>query len=105
RDLVLGQAPFEQVDAEVARDILAEVSRLATEELADSLIESDRTPPTFDPQAHSAHLPPGFAAAYRTFLDAEFWRMALVEELGGTAVPSSLRWAMSEFVLGANPAM
>jgi alkylation response protein AidB-like acyl-CoA dehydrogenase len=105
RDLVLGRAPFDQVDADVARDILAEVARLAAEDLAPSMIESDRTPPTFDPQAHSAHLPPGFAAAYRTFLDAEFWRMALVEELGGTAVPSSLRWAMSEFVLGANPAM
>ena len=105
RDQVLGRAPYHEVDAGTAREILAEVSRLAADDLAPSMIEVDRTPPTFDPASHSAHVPDGFAKAYRTFLDAEFWRMSVMEELGGTAVPPSLRWAMSEFILGANPAV
>ena len=34
RDQVLGTGPFEEVDGETARDMLAEVARLATEDLA-----------------------------------------------------------------------
>jgi len=33
RDQVLGTGPFEDVDGETARDMLAEVARLATEDL------------------------------------------------------------------------
>ena len=38
-------------------------------------------------------------------MDAEWWRMQLPEELGGTVVPASLRWAAEEMILGANPAV
>jgi alkylation response protein AidB-like acyl-CoA dehydrogenase len=35
-------------------------------------------------------------------MDAEYWRLQVVEEIGGTPAPSSLNWAIAEMVLGAN---
>ena len=49
RDEVLGQGPFAEIDAETAREILAEVARLSREDLAASYVDSDRNPPVFDP--------------------------------------------------------
>ncbi|GAB3241447.1 acyl-CoA dehydrogenase [Kineosporia babensis] len=105
RDQVLGSAPFEDIDGETAREMLREMSRLATEELAPSAVDSDRNPPVFDPATHSATLPPAFVAAYNTYADSGFWQMGVPTEIGGTSAPSSLRWAMLEFLLGANPAI
>src|SRR6476661_8771735 len=67
--------------------------------------DSDRNPPVFDPADHSVRLPESFKRSYQAYVDAEWWRMDLPEELGGTVVPPSLRWAVQEFVLGANPAV
>ena len=50
RQRVLGTGPYEDVDPDTARDMLREVARLAEHELAESLLESDRTPPVFDPE-------------------------------------------------------
>ncbi len=105
RGEIMGTGPYEDVDTDTAREMLAQVAVLATEKLAPSLISSDRTPPTFDPATHSAALPAAFAACYRAYVDAEFWRTDVPVELGGTAIPPSLRWAMAELVLGANPAV
>jgi len=105
RDEVLGTGPYEDLDAETARSILTEVERLASEELADSLIDSDRNPPVFDPATSSASLPESFKRAYRAYMDAEWWRLAVPAQLGGTPCPASLRWAIAELVLGANPAL
>jgi alkylation response protein AidB-like acyl-CoA dehydrogenase len=105
RDDVLGRAPYSEVDGETAREMLAEMARLATEDLADSMVDSDRNPPVFDPATHTATLPASFKRAYQTFLDSGFWNMDVPVELGGTSVPPSLRWAMNELVLGANPAI
>ncbi len=102
---VLGTGPYADVDAGTARDILAEVARLAEHELADSLLDSDRTPPAFDPATHSVTLPDAFKASYRAYLDAEWWRMDVPAEIGGMPVPPSLRWAVAELVLGSNPAV
>jgi hypothetical protein len=44
RDEILGQGPFADVDGETARSILAEVDRLAREDLAASFEEADRHP-------------------------------------------------------------
>ncbi|MBL8930465.1 MAG: acyl-CoA dehydrogenase [Kineosporiaceae bacterium] len=102
---VLGSGPYEGVDLETARDMLAQVAKLATDKLAPSLISSDRTPPTFDAQNHSLTLAEDFKASYRAFADGEFWRVNLPVEMGGHPMPPSISWAMAEFVLGANPAV
>src|SRR3954447_21503147 len=102
RDEVLGTGPFAEIDGETARSILAEVDRLSREELAASYEDSDRNPPVFDPEAHEAPLPESFRKSYRAWMDAEYWRTQIKEELGGTYAPSSLNWAIAEMVLGSN---
>ena len=105
RDKVLGQGPYADLDGETARHMLQEMARLATEDLAPSLPDSDRNPPVFDPATHEVRLPESFKRAYRTFLDAGFWAIDVPHVLGGTPAPPSFRWAMNEMVLGANPAI
>jgi alkylation response protein AidB-like acyl-CoA dehydrogenase len=105
RDEVLGTGPFEEIDGETARSILAEVDRLARGELSESFADADRNPPVFDPQTHTAPLPESFKKSYQAWMDAEYWRLGTMAELGGTPAPSSINWAMGELVLGANPAL
>jgi alkylation response protein AidB-like acyl-CoA dehydrogenase len=105
RQQLLGQGPYADLDEDVAREMLREVVRLAEHELADSFVDSDRNPPVYDPATHSVRLPESFKASYRAYVAGDWWRMDLPEELGGTVVPPSLRWAIQEFVLGANPAV
>jgi alkylation response protein AidB-like acyl-CoA dehydrogenase len=105
RQDLLGGGPYADIDDETARDMLREVARLAENELASSLVSSDREPPVFDPDTHSVRLPEAFKASYRAYLDAEWWRTRVPAELGGIVVPPSLTWALTEMVLGANPAI
>jgi alkylation response protein AidB-like acyl-CoA dehydrogenase len=102
RDEVLGTGPFADIDPGTARSILAEVDRLAREEIAASYADGDRTPPVFDPVAGTADLPESVKASYRAWMDAEWFRLSLPTELGGHPAPSSLFWAIGEMVLGAN---
>ena len=102
RDEVLGTGPFAEIDADTAREILSEVERLSREDLAASYEDSDRNPPVFDPETHTAALPESFKKSYRAWMDAEYWRLQIKEELGGTYAPSSLNWAIAEMVLGSN---
>ena len=102
RDQVLGTGPFAEVDAETAREVLAEVDRLSREELAASYEDSDRNPPVFDPQTHTAPIGESFQKSYQAWMDSEFWRLQIREELGGTPAPPSLIWGLAEMVLGAN---
>jgi alkylation response protein AidB-like acyl-CoA dehydrogenase len=105
RDAVLGTGPFSEVDGETAREVLAEVDRIAREDLATSFEDADRNPPVFDPETHTAPVPESFKKSYRTWMDAEFWRLATHADLGGTPAPSTMEWAVGEMVLGANPAI
>jgi alkylation response protein AidB-like acyl-CoA dehydrogenase len=102
RDDVLGSGPFAEVDGETARSILAEVDRLAREDLAASYQDSDRNPPVFDPATSTAPMPESFKKSYQAWMDSEWWRLQILEELGGQPAPSSLVWAIGELVLGAN---
>jgi alkylation response protein AidB-like acyl-CoA dehydrogenase len=102
RDEILGQGPFADVDGETARSILAEVDRLAREDLAASYEDSDRNPPVFDPATGEAPVPESFKKSYQAWMDAEYWRLGIDEELGGTPAPSTINWAIGELVLGAN---
>ncbi len=105
RDEILGTGPYEEIDSETARSILAEVERLATEEIAESYIDSDRNPPVFDPATNTATVPAAFKRSYQAYVDAEWWRLAVPAEHGGTPCPPTLRWSIAELVLGANPAV
>jgi alkylation response protein AidB-like acyl-CoA dehydrogenase len=105
RQELLGAAPYPEVDEQTARGILDEVNRLATGPLAESFAEADRHPPVFDPATHRVTMPEGFRKSFRAFMDAEWFRLELPAELGGTGVPRSLGWAVAEMVLGANPAI
>jgi alkylation response protein AidB-like acyl-CoA dehydrogenase len=85
--------------------MLEEVDRLATGPVADSFAAADRNPPVFDPATHSVRMPESFARSFRAFMDAEWFRLGLPPEIGGTGAPRSLHWAIAELILGANPAV
>jgi alkylation response protein AidB-like acyl-CoA dehydrogenase len=101
-DQAFGQGSYSDLDIDTARSILAEVDRLAREDLADSYTDADRNPPVFDPATHSAPLPASFKKSYQAFMDSEFWRLDVPVELDGTGAPRALWWSLAELVLGAN---
>ncbi len=105
RGKVLGHGPFEDMDVDTARSVLDEVERLAVEDLADAMIDSDRNPPVFDPATHTVVMPELFKKAQHAFMDSEMWRLDLPVELDGTPAPLTLRWAAQEMILGSNPAI
>ncbi|WP_141698627.1 acyl-CoA dehydrogenase family protein, partial [Streptomyces lushanensis] len=105
RDKLYGTGPFTDMDVETARTILEEVARLAENDLAESFAEGDRTPPVFDPETATAPVPAAFRKSYQAYMDSEYWRLGLPEEIGGTTSPRSLIWAYAELLLGANPAV
>ncbi|MFT2015908.1 acyl-CoA dehydrogenase [Streptomyces sp. 796.1] len=105
RDKLYGTGPFAEMDVETAKSVLAETARLAENEIADSYVDGDRTPPVFDPDTNTAPLPDTFKKSYQAYMDAEWWRLGIPEEIGGTTTPRSLLWAFAENVLGANPAV
>ncbi|TML31359.1 MAG: acyl-CoA dehydrogenase [Actinobacteria bacterium] len=101
-DQVLGSAAYPDLDVDTARSILAEVDRLAREDLGASYAEGDRHPPVFDPRTHTVTMPEAFRRSYQSFMNSEFWRLDLPTELGGTAAPRVFWWSLAELVLGAN---
>jgi len=105
RQHVLGTGPYAHLDVDTARSILDEVARLAENELADSFVDADRNPPVFHPEDSSVTLPESFVKSYRAYEDAGWTHLDLPEEMGGTATPPSVRWAVAEMVLGSNPAV
>ncbi|MFB7495048.1 acyl-CoA dehydrogenase [Streptomyces sp. NPDC056161] len=105
RDKLYGSGPFAELDTDTAKSILAELTRLAENELAASFADADRNPPVFDPETGSAPVPASFKKSYQALMDAEYWRLGLPAEIGGTPAPPSLIWSYAELVLGANPAI
>lgn len=100
-----GRGAFANTPVETADAILSEVERLAVRELSASLVDSDRHPPVYDPAGRTVTLPESFVRAYRIWMDGGWHLLDLPEELGGGGIPPSLRWAVAELVLGANPAL
>ncbi|MFF4181825.1 acyl-CoA dehydrogenase [Streptomyces sp. NPDC001691] len=105
RDKLYGTGPFGEMDVDTAKSILEEIARLAENELADSFADADRNPPVFDPATNTAPVPESFKSSYKAFMDSEYWRLGLPEEIGGTVSPRSLIWAYAELLLGSNPAI
>jgi alkylation response protein AidB-like acyl-CoA dehydrogenase len=104
-DKALGQGSYSDVDADTAREMLQEMSRLAEGPVAASFVEGDRNPPVFDPETHSVKLPESFKKSVHAVTEAGWDKVGIEEELGGTPVPRALVWSLAEHVLGANPAV
>ncbi|MER7173123.1 acyl-CoA dehydrogenase [Streptomyces mesophilus] len=98
----LGSAPFDDIDGDTARDILGQVERLATGPVAASFTDGDRNPPVYDPAAFSVTMPEAFRRSYQAYMDAEWWRLDLPVEAGGTRAPRSLWWSVIELIQGAH---
>ena len=105
RQDLLGGPPYPELDEETARSILAELDAMAAGPLAASFADADRNPPVFDAATNSVRVPDSLRTSYRAFMDAEWYRLSLPVELGGTQAPRSLNWAMAELILGSNPAI
>ncbi|CAM3173291.1 acyl-CoA dehydrogenase [Prescottella defluvii] len=103
-DKLLGEGAWGDLDADTVKDMLSEVARLAEGPLAEAFADADRNPPVFDPEKHEATLPESFKKSFKAMWDAEWYRMGLSEEIGGVPVPRALVWAISEMMLGAQPA-
>jgi alkylation response protein AidB-like acyl-CoA dehydrogenase len=104
-DQALGTGPFAQLDLDSAKDLLREVDRLATSDLAASFTDADRNPPVFDPATSAVTLPDSFKKSFSAYVEGGWDAFPLSAELGGIGAPPSLIWAFSEMVLGANPAI
>ncbi len=104
-DKNLGQGPFTNLDKDSARDVLKEIERLSTHDLAASFVDGDRIPPVFDKETGDVSLPPSFLKSYEAYYQGGWDKFSLSEALGGIGAPPSLVWAVSEMVLGANPAI
>ncbi|HEX6917529.1 MAG TPA: acyl-CoA dehydrogenase, partial [Phycicoccus sp.] len=102
---VLGTGPYEAVDTETAREMLKELARLSENEIAESFQDADRNPPVYDPQTQAVTMPESFKKSYAAYRESGFWNIDLSAELGGTVAPPTLRWAVNEMLLGANPAL
>jgi alkylation response protein AidB-like acyl-CoA dehydrogenase len=98
---VLGRAPWEDFDPATVRDILAELERLASEDMAASFGESDRNAPHL--VDGSVTLPDGLKRSLDAFYDGGWDLLAVPKELGGLGAPSQVRWAGQEMMVGANP--
>src|SRR5262245_47759807 len=98
RGEALGRDHYADLDLDTARSILAELDRLARDEIAASFVDGDRTPPVYDAATKSVRLSETFKKSYQAWVDAEWWRLELQPELGGQPCPPSLRWAATELV-------
>ena len=99
----LGQAPFEAMDETTAREALAALEKLCTNEIASSFVESDRVPLKLDADGNVT-LPEGVKKSLDAYYEGGWHSFELPERLGGFGSPPSLTWAAFELVAGANPA-
>jgi alkylation response protein AidB-like acyl-CoA dehydrogenase len=104
-DKTLGSGPYTNLDIDSAKDVLREVERLCTTDLAASFVEGDRNPPVLDKESGNATLPAAFTKSWETYHQGGWDKFSLSEALGGIGAPPTLIWAVSEMVLGANPAI
>ena len=105
RQDLLGAEPYTELDEETVRGIIGELDRMATGPMAESFADADRNPPEFDQATASVRVPESLRKSFRVYMDAEWYRLSLPTELGGTPAPRTLNWALAELILGSNPAI
>jgi alkylation response protein AidB-like acyl-CoA dehydrogenase len=105
RESILGKSLYSDLDRATAMGMLEEVKRLCENDLAASFVEGDRKGTEFNKATGDIKLPESFKKSYRAYVDGEWGKIDVPVDLGGTAIPPSVRWAIAEMVLGSNPAV
>ena len=100
-----GVGAYPDVDPDVAREVLREAEAFAQQRLAPSFGTGDQEPPRLDARTGEVCLPGPLREALTDHLASDWLALDLPPELTGNRVPPSLRWAVTEFVMGANPAV
>ncbi|MGW1739930.1 acyl-CoA dehydrogenase [Nocardia sp. NPDC001965] len=100
---ILDSGAYGDLDTDTAREILAEVKRLAEGPVADSFAAADRDPVEFVPETHSVTVPEALAKTVHAVRDAGWNRLGKPAEMGGMPAPAALCWAVSEMITCANP--
>ncbi|HEY1098297.1 MAG TPA: acyl-CoA dehydrogenase [Myxococcota bacterium] len=100
---VLGHGPYANLDEETMRDTLAQVEKLASNEVAASFIEGDRVPLKHDEKTGTVTLPAGVKKSIEKVYEGGWHLLEVPERLGGIGAPPSICWAVNEMVVGANP--
>lgn len=102
-DEVAASGLYDDFDRATTSDLLAHVEEFAHQRLADSFASADRDGLRFDPQTGEVQLPDDLRQALRAHLESDWLKMDLPRTFTDAHVPPSLRWAATEFILGANP--
>jgi alkylation response protein AidB-like acyl-CoA dehydrogenase len=95
--------PFNDLDEDTAKSIIDEVTKLAENTIAETYFTSDKKLPIYDTETKTVTIPDEIKNTYQELMEAEWFRLDLPPELGGTNTPAVLRWAIAELLLGSNP--
>ena len=103
-DEVLKSGAFGDLDTDTVKVMLEEASKLAEGPVSAAFESSDRVPPTFDPETHAVSLPQELKDSVNAWTDAGWDKLGVEETLGGISAPTTVSWAINEFMCGALPA-
>ena len=104
RDQVLGPGPFDDIDGDTARDILAEVDRLATEDLAACYSTATATRRSSTRPRTPRRCPSRSTKSYQRLHGRRVLARSTCPTSSAARPPRRrLRWALAELVLGAQP--
>ncbi|MFF3574676.1 acyl-CoA dehydrogenase [Nocardia jiangxiensis] len=99
---LLDGGAYGDLDADTARGMLGEVLRLAEGPVAESFVDADRNPVTFDPATHSAIVPDSMRKTVAAVNEAGWSGLGMPEGMGGVPAPSALIWATQEMLVAAH---
>ncbi len=105
REETMSSGAYEDFDIDTARDILREAEEFAIERMAPSFGSGDTVGLRLDKETGQVYLPEDLREALREHIASDWLKMDLPPEFTDMHVPPSLRWAVTEFILGANPAI
>ncbi|TSD99440.1 acyl-CoA dehydrogenase [Skermania sp. ID1734] len=102
-DSLLDSGAYGDLDTDTARNILAEVARLAEGPLAESFVEGDRHPVEWDRENDTLKIPEGFRKSVHALHEGGWSRIGMPAEMDGVPAPAALTWAVQEMLFCANP--
>ncbi|GHF34680.1 hypothetical protein FHX82_005445 [Amycolatopsis bartoniae] len=96
-------AAFGEIDQAAAHAVLTEAERYASGKLAGTFSDVDAEPLAFDVAESAVRLPQAFRETALDYLESGWLDLELPPRDDEEVVPPSLRWCVTELMLGANP--